>query len=131
MPEKPILKNKQDSENIPEFTLQKQYLDLIKTEQKTVEGRINSGGFSNLQVGSKVKFFEGKNPKSFVVCEILEVNSYSTFREMLEAEGVENMLPGVASLEKGVQIYEKIPGYKERCQRSGCVGLKIRVLEQS
>ena len=44
----PILKNKQDSEKIPEFTLQKQYIDLMKTGQKTVEGRINSGGFADI-----------------------------------------------------------------------------------
>lgn len=84
MPKKPILKNKQDSENILEFTLQKQYLDLIKTGHKTVEGRINSGGFSNLQIGSKVKFFEGRNPKNFVVCEILEVNLFCRFQYLFQ-----------------------------------------------
>jgi len=128
MNNKPILRNK-EREKIPEFTLQKQYIDLIKAGQKTVEGRINSGGFTKLLVGSKVKFFEGKNPKNFVICEITELNRYNTFREMLESEGVENMLPNIRSLEQGVRVYEEIPSYKERCQKNGCLGLKIRVLE--
>jgi ASC-1-like (ASCH) protein len=137
IPEKPILKKDkpiltdqkiETQEIIKEFTLQRQYLKLIETGLKTAEGRINSGGFAKLEVGSKVKFFEKNNPKNYVICEVLEIKSYLTFREMLESEGVENMLPGITSLEEGVQIYEKISGYRERCQKSGCLGLKIRVL---
>lgn len=125
----PILKNNQDNENIPEFTLQKQYIDLIKAGQKTIEGRINSGEFQKLKIGNKVKFYEAKNPKNYVICEIIGINSYSNFREMLENEGVENMLPGITDLNEGVQIYEKISGYKERCQKNGCLGIRIKILK--
>lgn len=47
---------------------------------------------------------------------------------MLESEGLENMLPGTTNLQKGVEIYEKIPSYKERCQRNGCLGIRPKVL---
>ena len=110
MTEKPLSKN--EGENIPEFTLQKKYLELIQNVLKMTEGRINSGGFANLKIGSKVKFFENHNPKNYVICEILAINSYENFTQMLESESLENILPGITPLEKGVQICEKIPSYK-------------------
>ncbi len=56
------------------------------------------------------------------------INSYENFAQMLESEGLENMLPGTTNLQKGVEIYEKIPSYKERCQRNGCLGIRPKVL---
>jgi len=130
MTEKSIFRDKKEKgEEIKECNLQKQYFDLIKTGKKTVEGRINSGSFQNLRVGSKIKFFEQNDPRNFLICEVIEINSYSSFREMLESEGVENMLPSTKSLEQGVKVYEQIPGFKKRCEKYGCLGLKIKVLE--
>lgn len=126
MTEKPLSKN--ESKNIPEFTLQKEYLEMIQSGLKMTEGRINSGGFANLKIGSKVKFFENNNPKNYVICEILTINSYKSFAQMLESEGLENMLPGTTNLQKGVEIYEKIPNYKSKCQQSGCLGIRLKVL---
>ena len=94
--------SKNESENIPEFTLQKKYLEQIQSGLKTTEGRINSGGFANLKIGSKVKFFENNNARNYVICEILAINSYENFTQMLESEGLENMLPGTTNLQKGV-----------------------------
>lgn len=122
------LKN-QENEKIPEFTLQKRYLEQIQNGLKTTEGRINSGGFTNLKIGDKIKFFENNNPGNYVICEILAINCYSNFTQMLESEGLESMLPGTANLQKGVEIYENIPTYKERCQKNGCLGIKLKVLD--
>jgi ASC-1-like (ASCH) protein len=36
---------------------------------------------------------------------------------MLLAEGIENMLPGVATLSQAVQMYEDFPGYKDKVKQ--------------
>jgi len=126
---KPILRDTK-KEIIPEFTLHKKYLDQIKSGLKIAEGRINSGAFKNVQPDSKIKFFDGKNPQSYVICKIISVRKYSTFRNMLVDLGINNMLPGISDIDKAVKIYDDIPGYRERCRMHGCLGLEIQVIEQ-
>lgn len=122
-------KFEQKDEPIPEFTLHRKYIDLIKSGKKTVEGRINSGGFKNFKVGDKVKFFDGKNPNFFVVCVITGIGKYATFREMLEREGVNKMIPEAESLNEAEGIYNRIPSYPERAKRNGVLALRIKVFE--
>lgn len=112
-----------------EFTLQKKYLDFIKQGKKTVEGRINSGLFQQVKKGDRIKFFNNKNPKEFVICEVVFINEYPTFKEMLTGESVELMLPNCDNIESGVAIYENIPTYQERCKKHGCIAIGVKVLE--
>ena len=113
---------------IPEFTLQRKYIELIKSGRKTVEGRINSGGFRNFKVGDKVRFFDGKNPDFDVICEVVGVGRYAGFRQMLETEGVAKMIPDAESLNEAVAIYNRIPSYPERAKRNGVIALRIKVI---
>jgi len=110
---------------IPEFTLQRKYIELIQSGRKTVEGRINSGGFRNFKVGDKLRFFDGKNPDFDVKCEIVGVERYTGFREMLETECVTRMIPYAESLNEAVAIYNRIPSYPERAKRNGVIALRI------
>jgi len=120
-----------DQTPIPEFTLQRKYIDLIKSGKKTVEGRINSGGFKNFKVGDRVKFFDGKHPDYYVICEIVGIGRYMGFRQMLEAEGVTKMIPEAESLNEAVSIYNRIPSYPERAKRNGVISLRIKVIDLS
>ena len=113
-----------------EFTLMPKYLELIRSGKKTSEGRINSGAFRDMKAGDKIKFFDKKQPSRAVYCEVIGNKKYKSFEEMLEGEGVENMLPGCESLEAGVKIYERIPGYTERCEEKGCVAIQIKVIRK-
>lgn len=105
-------------------TLKHPYVDQIKSGEKTVEGRINSGMFAKVRPGEGIKFF---NHISEVYCTIDNVSKYRSFEEMLREEGVQNCLPGVKSLRDGVSIYDRIKGYSDRAKKSGVVALKLHV----
>lgn len=119
----------QANEQIPEYTLQPKYISLIRRGLKTKEGRIYSGGFKNLQINQRIKFFSGKNPEDYVLCQITSLNTYNYFDQMLQNEGVENMLPGVKTVDEGVKIYENIPSYRNRANKSGVISIGVVVLE--
>jgi ASC-1-like (ASCH) protein len=114
--------------NFVEYTLQPKYINLIRSGQKTCEGRINSGGFANLSIGQTIEFFSKKDPSNRVSCRVVGINPYNSFYDMLVGEGVENMLPGVSSVEEGVRIYENIPSYMDRARRSGVVSLRLELI---
>lgn len=116
---------RKDNVKLTSTTIKKQYLDFIKKGTKTIEGRICSGMFYNIKVGEQIQFING-NEK--VICDVIGVEKYKTFKAMLETEGVGNCLPDISSLEKGVAIYNTIPGYSERAAKSGVVAIKIRVV---
>lgn len=105
-----------------EATLKNVYLNQIKSGQKTIEGRINSGMFLRVQEGDKFRFFSNNDE---VNCTITKINKYKSFAEMLQAEGYKKCLPNVSTLEAAVKAYSVIPGYDERASRSGVLALHI------
>ncbi|XP_057452761.1 uncharacterized protein LOC130744606 [Lotus japonicus] len=68
---------------------------------KTIEGRI--------EVGNLILFNKS------LVFEVQGVRRYASFFDMLEAESLEKVLPGVESVEEGVKVYRRFfTGEKER-----------------
>jgi ASC-1-like (ASCH) protein len=101
------------------------YLRMILDGRKTIEGRINNGPFKKLQAGAFIRFHcQGTE----AYCQVLKVNRYGSFREMLEKEGVHPCLPDVRSLQEGVTIYDKIPGYADKAKQHGVLAIHIRLL---
>lgn len=109
--------------------VQQHYFDAIKSGQKTVEGRLNKPRYNDLVIGMQLQF-EGLE-KEVVTCVIMGINRYPDFASMLAAEGVEAMLPGVASLQEGVKLYESFPGYKQDVQQVGALAIRIRVIKSA
>ena len=114
---------------IPEFTLRRRYIELIKSGEKTTEGRINSGGFRKLNEGDRVIFFDGKEQSVNVLCEIIGIGRYKSFTEMLAKEGFKTMIPDAKSLDEAVSIYNRIPSYPERAKKNGVLALRIKVVD--
>lgn len=116
---------------VPSFyrnmTLMKKYLHMIRDGRKPVEGRINSGAFSNVRIGSGFRFFYMQNKDDDVHCTVTDVKTFPTFRDMLKEFGWQQCVPDAQNLEHAVQIYDQIPGYKEKAQRHGVVGMRLRV----
>ena len=105
-----------------DLTLKGQYLSQIKNGSKTVEGRIFSGQFTRYREGDTIRFF---NRNDSVTCRIKAVNSFNTFKEMMQHCGVHACLPDANSLEDGVAAYHKIPNFSDRERRSGVVSFEI------
>lgn len=112
-------------ENVRRFPLKQPYLSQIASGEKTVEGRINTGMFKNLEVGTLVEFY---GQGSAVRCIIVGKKAFPSFREMLSEFGVSACLPRVWDINKGVEIYETIPGYKAKAEQFGVLGFNLELV---
>ena len=114
--------------NMLTLSVQQKYFDAIKAGTKTVEGRLNSPKFQDLKPNMHITFTCVQTQEQ-VVCIVQDLQRYQTFEEMLLAEGVANMLPGVQTLFEAVALYESFPGYKEDVKKIGALAIKVTVLK--
>lgn len=63
-----------------------------------------------MQVGDVIQFSHAK--ESFQV-RITSLHHYGNFQEYLEAEGLKDCLPGISTIEDGVDIYHQYYTEKE------------------
>ena len=68
------------------------YLRMIKSEEKTHEGRIYGPACRKMQVGDRLKVFDNRAGWG-IICEITGMDVYYSFDEMLREKGALNMLP--------------------------------------
>lgn len=78
------------------------WFTLIKNNIKTVEGRKHSEKWSVLKKGSLLKIFSDND---YIIRKIKDIRIYSSLEEFIINEGLRNILPGVKTLEEGVDIY--------------------------
>jgi len=100
------------------------YIAQIKSGRKTIEGRINSGMFKNLASGTVVEFH---NNSDSVKCKVVKKVVYSSFREMLEKEGVQKCLPECRSVDDGARIYDAIPSYTDKARAHGVLAIHLQL----
>ncbi|XP_057958041.1 uncharacterized protein LOC131150955 isoform X1 [Malania oleifera] len=103
-----------------ELHVQEPFFSQIKDGQKTIEGRCASGNYNRIGPGDLIIV------NKCVVLEVQDVHWYASFSEMLQAEGLTKVLPGVKTIEEGVQVYRKF--YTEDKERSNGV-LAIAVVK--
>ena len=138
----------QTKEDCHELSVQKQYFNKIRDGSKTVEGRAGKvdaknnilenykKGETRFKVGDKLRFTisgdtnnSGKETVDHsVTCKITKVVFHDTFKDMLSGAGLEKCLPGVNSVEEGVEIYRSFSGYRQRELEFGVVGIHLEVL---
>ncbi len=106
--------------------VKKIYFDAIKSAQKTVEGRINTPKYQALAVGDQIAFLQEETEEK-LFCTIKKLTTYTRFKDMLIAEGLENMLPGIASIESGIALYESFGAYKQQVMLYGALAIKIEI----
>jgi len=84
-----------------EINIQEPYFSHILSGKKTVEGRLNKGKFLEMQVGDILKI---NNNTEFIISE---KNIYKSFKEMIESEGRENVIPDALNTDEAVSVYRK------------------------
>jgi ASC-1-like (ASCH) protein len=105
--------------------VQEPWFSHIKSGAKKVEGRLNKSWVSTLQKLDRIVWSYEDSHFSTIVEDI---KHYGSFKEMLEQEGIENVLPGVDTIEAGVQVYRQF--YSEEDEKKfGVVGIHLRVLK--
>jgi ASC-1-like (ASCH) protein len=91
--------------------VQNMWYDKIESGQKRWEGRLNDGSVKHIEVDDVIEFSsEDRHPLKLKVISILH---YPNFEKMLEGDGLPRMLPGIGSLQEGLEIYRGFPGYRE------------------
>ena len=108
--------------------IQKEYLQWIKVGKKTVEGRINSGKYTEITVGSELGFHEDSCPDDIFICSVTAINHYDSFEQMLTQEGLQKCLPGIQTMQEGIAIYRQFPGYKENESICGVLAIQIKIV---
>lgn len=98
---------------------QEPYFNFIKEGEKTMEGRLNKGKFADIEVGNKCLVND-----DFEV-EVIGKRLYKTFQEMIEAEGIEKVIPDANSVEEAVAVYYKFYT-KEKEAEHGVVALEVK-----
>ena len=101
------------------------WYSFLKNGEKTAEGRLQKGIYAKLKKGDIVIFFNKKTEDEFKA-EIVNVNKYETFKNMLEKEGLDNVLPGIDNVKDGVGVYRQFYD-EEREQELGVVAIQIKV----
>lgn len=101
------------------ITIQQPYFNYILSEEKKIEGRLNKGKFLEIKVGDILEINE------IAKFEIVRKNIYKTFREMIIAERLENVVPNKKTVDEAVQVYYKFCT-KEDEEKYGVVAIEIK-----
>ncbi len=102
------------------------YFTFVKNGIKTIEGRLKKEAYSEIKSGDSVIVMNEQETDSFVVT-VRSVKYYGSFKEMLEHENIERVLPDAKSIEEGVMIYRQFYS-KEQESQYGVVALEVSVM---
>lgn len=97
------------------------WFTLIKNGVKPVEGRKNSPKYATWKTGDKLVFALGEQE---FVTTITKISKYKTLEDYLEGETLARALPGVLTLEEGVNIYLQW-STREEIEENGFLGIEV------
>lgn len=101
------------------LSVKEQYFQQIKLGLKTIEGRLAKEKYVLLKNQTPISF----NHAYETSIEKIEV--YPSFKIMLETVGLEHVLPGVKSIDDGVEIYREFYSSEEE-QSNGVVAIFLK-----
>lgn len=102
-----------------ELNIQEPYFSYILSGKKTVEGRLNKGKFFDARVGDVLRI---NGQAEF---KVVTKNIYPTFREMIEKEGLQNVIPDKNTVDEGVEVYYGFYSVGDE-KKYGVVGMRIK-----
>jgi ASC-1-like (ASCH) protein len=110
------------------FTSSKQtpYFEQIRDRIKTIEGRLARGKWLQMKVGDYIDVHRSSFDEKVTV-RIEKIALYPSFKDMIEAEGVEKVIPHVHTVTEAVQAYRGFYS-KEEEGESGVLALHIVVI---
>ena len=120
--------NMKRMDNYHTINVSEPWFSLISLGIKTVEGRKNKGVFMNLQIGDKIKWTNSELFFREILTEVIGKNTYPTFKEYLETEGLENCLPSIKNIDQGVDVYYKYYTKQDEID-FGVVAIRIKVIQ--
>ena len=90
------------------ITLNSPWFEYIKEGSKVYEGRCNWKQASQYTIGDILNISHHTDPLEppFAV-EIIDIHKFDTFETALTTLGLSKVLPGIETIEEGIQIYLK------------------------
>ncbi len=111
------------------LNLNKRPFSAIRAGTKKVEGRVKTSKdtflYSDLVAGDTITFTNATTGEKMSV-DVLGVTLYSNTREMLEVEGVENVLSSGGDIESGVESYNGFGEYRENIPKYGIYAIAVK-----
>ena len=108
------------------------WIQMIRTGEKTHEGRVYTRKFKDLQVGNVVAFVSADEG---ILCKVTSMKYFSNFREMAKNGPFSGLVPHIDKLEidreskisLAVNKYMSFPGAK-KVERCGAVAIGVQYL---
>ena len=104
------------------INVQEPYHSFIINGQKTTEGRLNKGKFASIQEGD-ILILTPEN----LEFKIIAKNIYKSFHEMIESEGVKNVIPDKTNINEAVNVYYK---FYTKEEEFGVTAINIKRTDQ-
>jgi ASC-1-like (ASCH) protein len=99
-------KSAQRTPTVHELTLNTPWFQFVKEGSKTYEGRALFSTIKRLQIGDQIRFSHHTEASFEPFCKnIKAIWKFSTFEQALKNLPLDKVLPGVRTVEEGVQIY--------------------------
>ena len=73
-------------------------------ENDSIEGRLEKGIFKDINIKELIKICFQKEE---ILAQIISINKYEDFRDLLTTENIKEILPGIDEIEKGIKIYNE------------------------
>jgi ASC-1-like (ASCH) protein len=98
------------------------WFSLIRQGVKPVEGRKKTHSYKRIKVGDQINFSNGQD--SFIA-NVVEIRDYPNIEDYLEDVGLEKALPGIKTIEEGLQTYYKWSS-EEKIRQYGFLGIFVQ-----
>jgi len=82
---------------------------------------LNKGKFADMQLGDTAVI------NDVVEVEIVRTRTYDSFRDMIQNEGIEKVIPGAHSLEDAINVYYKFYT-REQEKKYGVRAIEIKLI---
>lgn len=102
------------------------YFDAIKNGKKLYEGRINDEKRKKWIEGSLIRLVNTET-QEIMNAKIVSRSEFASFEDAFKDIPVEQMLPGVETVDEAVKIYRSFPTYSEGEKEFGVVVFKFEV----
>lgn len=98
------------------------WFSYIRQGIKPVEGRKGTHTYKKIKVGDKINFSNGQ--ESFIA-DVTEIREYDSIEKYLEDVTLEKALPGIKSIEEGLNVYYQW-STEEKIRQYGFLGIFIK-----
>jgi ASC-1-like (ASCH) protein len=112
-----------------EITISEPWFSLIENGQKTVEGRLFKGIFTEFRVNDTIRWINNRNGKEkSVTVKITKLTRYPNFGDLLFNEKLYKVLPGLPNIKCGILVYDRIYTSFNEIKEYGTLAIEMQVV---